>query len=1013
MNNLHDGNQPDCSTRASIDELTSTPPNTLQSLSEGCIFAEKIDAALFVLKPDGEVLYANPAACALVRARRSVIGRRFSLLLGGGQAKRHAMEIRRVRERGVESSVELLHVDDGEERWLRVRYTPVRDSADNLTILVVVADITAEVAGRERLKLITEERNLLYRAGAELGRSLDHNHIFTAMRSLIAERMDCDVLYLSSFDPETEWITCLFAWQDGSSLDIANFPPVKLAPEGKGTQSLVIRTGESILLTDYNAQRRTSNRSYYINKEGGAQPLSTSEVPEEDPNVPRSALIVPIKLGEVVRGVLQVFSYRLNAYSQRDLRLVEAIGAQVLVAVNNALLYRTVLQEQAKLEELNQTLEQRVIERTARLAEAQQIAHLGSLEIDVEQGVATLSEEACRILRLPLQQATLSLRQLSEFIHVDDLNHILDSYQHCGTGEMQALEVRLVRADGSNGYVSLRAKPVVQEGILMRILCTALDVTERRHAELAQRQQTAILEATTDLVANWNLRGKLTYLNQGGRRMLGVGLDADISDLSLNAIYTLEAWRVIQSEAIPTAVRRGVWVGNSTILHTEGVEIPVSQAIIAHRDGHGTVEYFSTIMRDMTLHKQAEDALRRSRDELSSANIALEKAARLKDEFLASMSHELRTPMTSILGLTEALREELYGVLNEKQLRAVNTIEQSGKHLLDLINDILDLSKIEAGQFKLNLAQCSVDEACMAALHMTRGMAQQKRQSVSFTINPTAIDIEADVRRLKQMLVNLLGNAIKFTPEGGQVGLDVEADANEGVVRFHIWDKGIGIAEENIPKLFEPFTQLDGRLSRQYSGTGLGLSLVRRMAELHGGSISLESKVGEGSRFTLSLPWRLSRAATHGGLAGGDHEDPAFASAALMGERTKHVTKVLIVDDNLSMMEMYVDYLRRTGYEVRAVDNGLTALEVLPHYHPDVILMDIQMPGLDGLEVIRRIRSRREQEFARIPIVALTALAMPGDRERCLDAGADEYLAKPVSLMRVSQLVADLAQQQF
>ncbi|MFN3332924.1 MAG: histidine kinase dimerization/phospho-acceptor domain-containing protein, partial [Caldilinea sp.] len=158
-----------------------------------------------------------------------------------------------------------------------------------------------------------------------------------------------------------------------------------------------------------------------------------------------------------------------------------------------------------------------------------------------------------------------------------------------------------------------------------------------------------------------------------------------------------------------------VWVGNSTVLHTEGVEIPVSQAIIAHRDGHGTVEYFSTIMRDMTLHKQAEDALRRSRDELSSANIALEKAARLKDEFLASMSHELRTPMTSILGLTEALREELYGVLNEKQLRAVNTIEQSGKHLLDLINDILDLSKIEAGQFKLNLAQCSVDEVCMAA----------------------------------------------------------------------------------------------------------------------------------------------------------------------------------------------------------------------------------------------------------------------------------------------------------
>jgi len=949
----------------------------------------------------------------MVKAGQAIIGRRFSLLMGGGQAKRHAAAIRRVRERGVEVTAELLHSDADAEKWLSVRYSPVSGSAGESLILVTITDITEATATSERLKQIAEERDLLYRAGAELGRSLDHNHIFTAMRSLIAERMDCDVLYLSSFEPENELITCLFAWQDGSPLDIANFPPVKLAPEGKGTQSLVIRTGQPILLTDYNAQRRTSSRSYYISKTGGAQPLQASEVPEEDPYVPRSALIVPIKLGKVVRGVVQVFSYRLNAYRQRDLRLVEALGAQVLVAVNNALLYRTVLQEQAKLEELNRTLEQRVIERTARLAEAQQIAHLGSLEIDIEHGAAILSEEACRILRLPPRQTTLSLQRLSEFVHFDDLNHILDLYQRCETGDTQALEVRLVRADGANGYVSLRARPVIRDGRTVRILCTALDVTERRHAELAQHQQMAILEATTDLVANWNLQGELTYLNQGGRRMLGIGLDTALNMLPLRAIYTPQAWSVIQNDAIPTAMRRGVWVGDSTIRHTEDVEIPVSQAIIAHRNGHGTVEYFSTIMRDMTLQKQAEDALRRSRDELSTANTVLEKVARLKDEFLASMSHELRTPMTSILGLTEALREELYGELNDKQLRAVNTIEQSGKHLLDLINDVLDLSKIEAGQFKLNLSRCLVDEICMAALHMTRGMAQQKRQNVSFTINPTAIEIEADVRRLKQMLVNLLGNAIKFTPEGGQIGLDVEADACEGVVRFHIWDKGIGIAEENIPKLFEPFTQLDGRLSRQYTGTGLGLSLVRRMTELHGGSISLESEVGKGSRFTLSLPWRLAKSVAHGGLHPGEHEETGLSLALHARIRADHAPKVLLVDDNPTMMEMYVDYLRRSGCEVCVADNGLTALETLPSFYPDVVLMDIQMPGIDGLEAIRRIRNRREPDLARIPVVALTALAMPGDRERCLDAGATEYLAKPVALARVGEVVARLAVQQF
>lgn len=549
---------------------------------------------------------------------------------------------------------------------------------------------------------------------------------------------------------------------------------------------------------------------------------------------------------------------------------------------------------------------------------------------------------------------------------------------------------------------------MVQNGEITQFLCTALDITERRRAEEEQRRQTAILEATTDLVANWTPQGELTYLNQGGRRMLGIGLDADVRNLSLRSIYSEPEWREIEEQAIPTAIRRGVWVGSSKVLHVEGFEIPVSQVIIAHRDGHHRIEYFSTIMRDMTIQKQAEEALRRSRDELSAANVALEKAARLKDEFLASMSHELRTPMTSILGLTEALSEQLYGPLNDRQLRAIKTIEQSGRHLLDLINDILDLSKIEAGQFKLNIAPCSVDEICMAALHMTKGMAQQKNQMVSFTIHPTAIEIEADARRLKQMLVNLLSNAIKFTPEGGQLGLDVQADAGEGVVRFHVWDKGIGIAEEDFPRLFQPFTQLDGRLARQHAGTGLGLSLVRRMAELHGGSITLTSAVGEGSRFTLSLPWRPTASPRPESLQALEAGVNLLSSLQAYAQ-AQRLIKVLMVDDNLAMMEMYVDYLRQSGCDVAIAKDGVTALQKVTQFQPDVILMDIQMPDMDGLEVIRRIRSLRDPELAQTPIVALTALAMPGDRERCLNAGSNEYIAKPVSLTRLKEIVERLA----
>jgi PAS domain S-box-containing protein len=253
--------------------------------------------------------------------------------------------------------------------------------------------------------------------------------------------------------------------------------------------------------------------------------------------------------------------------------------------------------------------------------------------------------------------------------------------------------------------------------------------------------------------------------------------------------------------------------------------------------------------------RESEACLRQNRDELQAANIALEKAARLKDEFLASVSHELRTPLTGILGLSEALQLNTYGVLNEKQLRALVNIESSGRHLLDLINDILDVSKIESGKLDLNLGLCSLREICEAGLQLTKEIAFQKHQPVKFSMFPERIFLYADARRLKQILVNLLSNAVKFTPEGGELGLDIQGLESRRLVQIIVWDKGIGIKPEDLDKLFRAFVQVDSSLSRQYSGTGLGLFLVRRMVELHGGSIKVESTPGVGSRFIVMLPW--------------------------------------------------------------------------------------------------------------------------------------------------------------
>jgi signal transduction histidine kinase len=253
------------------------------------------------------------------------------------------------------------------------------------------------------------------------------------------------------------------------------------------------------------------------------------------------------------------------------------------------------------------------------------------------------------------------------------------------------------------------------------------------------------------------------------------------------------------------------------------------------------------------------DQNRRLTQELIAANAALTRAARLKDEFLASMSHELRTPLSAVLGFAEVLQDEAYGPLNDRQRQSLQHIAVSGRRLLDLINDILDLAALGAGKITLQLEPTALAPICQASMNRVMARAQQKRLSIAMTLDPAVPRLTVDARRVQQILENLLSNAVKFTPEGGAIGLEVAGDATRQAVDLIVWDTGIGIAQEQMPQLFQPFIQLDGRLARQYEGTGLGLALVARLVELHDGSVGVTSEVGRGSRFTVSLPWQVSR----------------------------------------------------------------------------------------------------------------------------------------------------------
>jgi CheY-like chemotaxis protein len=368
---------------------------------------------------------------------------------------------------------------------------------------------------------------------------------------------------------------------------------------------------------------------------------------------------------------------------------------------------------------------------------------------------------------------------------------------------------------------------------------------------------------------------------------------------------------------------------------------------------------------------------------------------RVKDQFLANMSHELRTPIGIILSMAEALREGVYGPLPPDQTECMGLLESSGRHLLDLINDILDLSKIEAGDLQLALTSVNVPAVCRTSLQFVREQAFRKNIRIRQALADDLPSISADQRRLKQMLINLLSNAVKFTPEGGEIGLEVRRDPQRGGLSFLVWDTGPGIAAEQASRLFKPYVQLEGGAEPKQEGTGLGLALVYRMAELHGGSVALESEVARGSRFSFYLPCpEDAPAASLAAGESGEHAAPLpVAPAPIVGVDRPWV---LLAEDNEISARVVGDFLQARGCQVVTAGSGIEALERARARKPDVILMDIQMPGMDGLEATRQIR--RDERLSATPIIALTALAMPGDRERCLQAGADDYLPKPLNL---------------
>ena len=383
-----------------------------------------------------------------------------------------------------------------------------------------------------------------------------------------------------------------------------------------------------------------------------------------------------------------------------------------------------------------------------------------------------------------------------------------------------------------------------------------------------------------------------------------------------------------------------------------------------------------------------EERIRQRTEQLGQAMQSALAASHAKSEFLANMSHELRTPMNGLLGMLDLA---LDSGLSADQREQLEIAQRCAYSLLALLNDILDLSKIEAGKMVLEKIPFNVRTVIEDCVKSQVAKAIQKRIDLRFQCEASAhLEVLGDPLRVRQIVANLLSNAIKFT-DHGSVSVTLDSVVRDGGVdvKLQVTDTGTGIPADKLPAIFEKFTQADGSITRRYGGTGLGLAITQRLVDMHGGEIRVESEVGKGSTFSVTLVCEAAPAAV---------KEPAARriETSLSQSPAPDGARLLIVEDNIVNQKVVLAILRKKGYRLDVANDGREALNKLdaPGAAYDLILMDVQMPVLDGLEATRCIR--RNPRWDRLPIVAMTAHAMNGDRERCLEAGMDAYISKPV-----------------
>jgi PAS domain S-box-containing protein len=551
-------------------------------------------------------------------------------------------------------------------------------------------------------------------------------------------------------------------------------------------------------------------------------------------------------------------------------------------------------------------------------------------------------------------------------------------------------------AAGWAGVVAAGAIAAAAVGLVYRHVVDSTATIRRQlgsERALADRYQ-ELFENASDMVFTHDQDGRLTSLNKAGEALVGRSLarEPGLTFLDLVAPDSLEPAR----RMVLNVVRGGVPVRAELEFQTAQGTRLVMEVVerLVRRDGVTTGVH--GMARDITANKRAEVEMRRARE-------AAEAASRAKTEFLANISHEIRTPMNGIVGMTDLALE---GELSGEQREHLATVKSCADSLLRLLNDVLDFSKIEAGKLGLDPTEFRLRDTIETVAKMFGPRAAEKGLALLVTVAPDVPDaLVGDAGRLRQVLVNLVGNALKFTAHG-RVDLAVDAvsvDEAAARIRLSVSDTGIGIPLDKQKLIFDPFAQADGSTARRFGGSGLGLTISSRLVEMMGGRLEVESEPGRGSRFFFTAVFGVGRRRALTSRAAGAANRPADAAPGPPG------LKILLAEDNAVNQRLTERLLGKRGHQVVVASDGEQAIAAAKRERFDLILMDVQMPTVNGFEATGAIRAYELGVGRRTPIVAITAHAMTGDRERCLDSGMDAYISKPVRPHELYAAVETLA----